>query len=201
MQVTQLSESRFSAREKWLEYARSVRLRKRLGHSDEAAQRQLAEDDALRAAYLELARGRKVLQITQVLGEAGLDERRLPRLAIARIDWPQVWFSFRGTFYWTPQSWLTRGERLEAVALGRGALAAGRSHRELEAVSARSMVPIVPPQFRPATARGYYILFEPVWQRVPDPDPILLRRLPGGFFAVLAQWDMTPVERAVLFGR
>ena len=63
---------------------------------------------------------------------------------------------------------------------------------------AKAIVPIVPPQFRPAgSLKRYFILWEADWEEVPR-DPMLLRYLGGDLFAVLAVWDLTEIERTVL---
>ena len=45
-----------------------------------------------------------------------------------------------------------------------------------------------------------HLLWEPRWERRPRPpgDPALLKHLAGPLYAVLATWDLTPVEQAVL---
>lgn len=45
------------------------------------------------------------------------------------------------------------------------------------------------------------ILWEAEWQAVPPKDPALLRHLGGDLYAVVAVWDLTELERAVLGGR
>lgn len=72
-----------------------------------------------------------------------------------------------------------------------------------------SMVPIVPPKHRPAAAStlsSYLVLWEVdewTWVQVPPPpgDPALLRHVGGDIYAVLATWDLTPLEQLVLTGR
>jgi hypothetical protein len=65
-----------------------------------------------------------------------------------------------------------------------------------------ALVPIVPPNLRPDRALSrYVILFEAEWRPVPPVDPLLLRHLHGALYVVLAAWDLTPIERAVLAGR
>jgi hypothetical protein len=63
-------------------------------------------------------------------------------------------------------------------------------------------VPSVPPQFRPTGALSdYHILFEAEWQRVPPVDPMLLKQIghaESPLFVVLAAWDLSPLEQAVL---
>lgn len=63
------------------------------------------------------------------------------------------------------------------------------------------MVPHIPPALRPARKlENYHILWEADWQQDPPRDPMLLKRLAGTFYAVLAVWDLTDLERAVLNG-
>jgi len=64
------------------------------------------------------------------------------------------------------------------------------------------MVPPVPPGLRPASAIGnYHVLWEAEWERVAPADPALLKHIGGDLYAVLAVWDLTELERAVLAGR
>ena len=71
----------------------------------------------------------------------------------------------------------------------------------------RSMVPNVPPKFRPArstTLATYHVLWEvDEWKKTPRPpgDPALLKHLRGDLWIVLATWDLTPLEQAVLAER
>jgi hypothetical protein len=70
----------------------------------------------------------------------------------------------------------------------------------------RSMVPPVPPGLRPARhLRNYHVLWEAEWVQHAPPrppgDPALLRRIGGDVFAVVAVWDLTEMERAILGGR
>jgi hypothetical protein len=59
-------------------------------------------------------------------------------------------------------------------------------------------VPLIPPRLRPAgDLSNYHILWEANWQ-APPTDPLLLRHLSGPLYAVLACWDLTPIERAVM---
>ena len=63
----------------------------------------------------------------------------------------------------------------------------------------KAVVPTIPPDLRPkAKLSNYWILWEADWEEVPT-DPMLLRHLGGSMYAVMAQWDLTEVERAVLF--
>jgi hypothetical protein len=68
----------------------------------------------------------------------------------------------------------------------------------------RAIVPNVPPRFRPKVSlRNYHLLFEAEWAEDPTApvDPALLRHIGGDLYAVLATWDLTDLERAVLARR
>ena len=156
-------------------------------------------DGVLMRGYKALAKGKQVIDLGQVMKAAGVDEQSRPKLAIVRADARQVqlqafnegaarfWVDHRGndhesrrfiqvprgTFLWTVNTW-----DLRPLAL----------------------VPSIPPRFRPTHAlSNYHILWEADWQNAPR-DPILLRRLDGMLFAVLAVWELTGLERAVLKG-
>jgi hypothetical protein len=80
----------------------------------------------------------------------------------------------------------------------------GPRSRDLSVRSGHAMVPIIPPRYRPARSRlpRLHILWEvPAWTLVAPIDPALLRHLRGDLWAVLATWDLTPLERAVLSQR
>jgi hypothetical protein len=67
-------------------------------------------------------------------------------------------------------------------------------------------VPMIPANVRPKTGaeQDWYILWEvEKWadnQRsiIPDLDPYLLKHLGGSLYAVLAEWDLTDLERSIM---
>lgn len=69
-------------------------------------------------------------------------------------------------------------------------------------------VPPIPPEVRPrghrsavANLANYHVLWEAEWrqERAPVPrDPALLKHIGGDLFVVMATWDLTDLERAVL---
>jgi hypothetical protein len=94
-----------------------------------------------------------------------------------------------GTF----SGWSARWENNERILVGRP-----RGWSE----EATAIVPTVPAALRPkASLERFCILWEAIWQREPPRDPMLLKPLGWPFFAVVAVWDLTELERAVLRGR
>ena len=163
-----------------------------------------SEDAQIARCYKALAEGRQVINILEVFEQAGEDERGYPRLAIARADETRITV--------VPHSWneavLEMGPEDMMGWRRRGnAALAGRvfqfpcSVLEKRRAEMYAMVPIIPPALRPPhSLQNYHLLWEPRWERKPRPpgDPALLKHLGGPLYAVLATWDLTPVEQAVL---
>jgi hypothetical protein len=59
---------------------------------------------------------------------------------------------------------------------------------------------LLPPSIKPSEAslKHYHILWEAEWENAPPVDPYLLRRISANLFVVIASWDLTPLERAVM---
>lgn len=171
-----------------------------------AADRGTAEDDQIMRGYRLLARGKALLNLPQSMTTAGVDERGLPRLAIARADarWCFVTIQPDGSaeFGSDEHPWRLRGRaqgRLTSLPVN--TLPQFRWD-ERKAVRAQALVPLVPLPLRPkGMLTGYHILWEAEWQQVVPRDPYLLRHIGGDLYAVVAAWDLTELERSVLAGR
>jgi hypothetical protein len=167
------------------------------------------EDEALTAAYRMLSKGQQVLSLTQVLIAAGLNKQALPNLAIVRADSPRVHVRSTGReeiVFSTTGSWRdtkrdqVRTKNVYDYDWRRSDWRRVNGHPQLEDVEA--LTPVVPPHLRPKDLSKYHIMWEPNWQRrAPDPDPFLLSRISDDLFVIVAVWDMTPLELAVLEGR
>lgn len=212
MELQTIEMERPKAREKFLEYRQAVR------------RRHVEEDVEIMRGYRQLANGRQLIELSRTLRAGGVTTRNgggtwrnnryvLPRLAIARADEPGVFCQGIGadggmTFFWN--------DRLNPQATAKNIrLPAGTwDLREVEDVANiataywrncwEAQVPHVPPSLRPERGlAGYHILWEATWsQRIPRParDPALLKRIGGDLYAVVAIWDLTDLERAVLAG-
>ncbi len=212
---------RNEARQALSEYRAAVR--EQAAHRRGQADRELIEiDDAVMRGYRELGRGRRLIELSAVIAAGGVQEivyndRRwsggqyrdleltalVPNLAVIRAD---------------ARHCFTRGVRDDGSVLFRAdnpsserkadkvKLAEGTFPEEQRASmtswgQARAIVPQVPAPLRPNShLRNYHVLWEAEWEGVPT-DPALLKHLGGDLYALLAVWDLSPLERAVLAGQ
>ncbi len=197
MDVTTIqSDVRYKAREKYLEYMRAVR------------ERHTEEDEALKKAYRQLSLGNRVLDINQVMRETGVDARGRPKLAICRAHAKLCWFylangnqprfSEKGSF---ADRYETRNRR-HFIDISRASFQLTDNQRNwFQSHSVRAVVPTIPPSLRPAGKLDrFHVLWEAEWETIPI-DPMLLRHLGKSLYVVVAEWDLTELERAVLSDR
>ena len=180
--------------ERKLKAALSIRHR----DSEEYAQ-QLAR------AYRYLAKGGRLISLAAAFRAGGQDEKGLPRLAIARADRKEVALCSGG------------GQRVrfccEASASIWRALYPSLNRDVEMPVPVKygirySLVPAVPPDVRPKVGqlKQWYTLFEvdqwyetPKHMRAPI-DPYLLEHIGGDLYGIVAEWELTEIERLVLEG-
>lgn len=191
------------AREKVAEYLRAVR------------DRHNAEDAAILRGYRAMAKGHALIDLPKMIRLGGVFEATgLPRIAVATSshEFVHVERESRGSVIFQPEQWTNRNRRKDVYRCPVGTLpkakldwnrAVNGSHPWHGRM--RAMVPHVPPAFRPIhSLDGYATLFE-VEEWAPDPtapvDPALLKHVGGDLYAVLATWDLTPLEQSVLNGR
>jgi hypothetical protein len=169
-----------------------------------------AEFEAIAAGYEELAKGRRLIDVEVALQACPRDAKGRPRLAIARSDRREV-------RYWRNSGQDVFGSDANASSWGRprgGATLRRRFRVPLPSgVSpddGYAMVPLVPPEALETAGNpalyGCFTLWEvEQWQDrtrvLPDRDPFLLQHLGGSLYVVLAEWDLTDLERAVMSGR
>lgn len=190
MDLSTITMERNEARQKFLEYRHAVR------------ERHDQEDEAIMRGYRALSRGQQVIHLSDTIKAGGLDDEGLPKLAVMQAD--LVWCHLRVSstdvvFSDDNDNWRQRHRRRFRFGVDLF------DPQPTEAWHRQAMVPIVPPALRPADKLGnYHVLWEvPKWEKVPRPpgDPALLKRIGGDLFAVVAIWDLTPLEQAVLSGR
>jgi hypothetical protein len=178
-----------------------------------------AEDDRIAAGYRAIARGYSVLRLSETIAAGGYFPNGMPRIAVGRAD-SQVCICDRGGGSWRDEGehdFVFQDDRWRE---NRGALVGLHTVRVtvpfLEPTGPQRMwrgqtvVPTIPPEHRPKRRRlhGFHILWEvEEWRAVrrrrgvAPRDPALLRHIGGDLWAVVAVWDLTDLERAVIAGR
>jgi hypothetical protein len=171
------------------------------------AQDRTAEDEAIAQAYRAAKRGLQVIRLTEVFKMGGwFDKDGLPRIGIAGATWPEchvVWTGddlvFTDDGAWSHNRGALVGRGSVRVPMRDVGIPPVRSWRR-----GTAPIPLVPPRCRPRPRRlkHCHVLWEvEAWNSVPARDPALLRHIRGDLWAVLAVWDLTELERAVLAQR
>lgn len=169
----------------------------------------------LKKTYYHLSKEHKIIDIIEVFKNGGVDDKGEPKLAIAPADANFVIFEKQsmgsGTF--TIHDKWSRANKSD-VRLPSNTFPIfleekdGRIPWAAERGSIESKVPIVPAHLLPdGDLKNYYILWEvtagwelPQKSTYKKGDPYLLKRINNNVFAVLAEWDVTELEAAVLRG-
>lgn len=167
-------------------------------------------DVAALRGYRQLARGRRLMVLGDVFRAAGLAEfvwtpwngaqsraGDVPRLAVCDATAHVCFYDGR---HFT-------AERDMAIRSG-GQVGRDWVRCPIDAPryrpTVRAVVPTVPPALRPPGGLGgFHILWEAEWslaRPIPPRDPALVKWLGGELWAVLAVWDLTDLERAILAG-
>lgn len=159
-------------------------------------------------AYRALASGTPLLQLSAAFAECPLDAKNRPRIAIARADQAQVRFrSLNGSYQFRPVTeW-----RMSAASSRVRSVVVAVPVAVPQTPDGYALVPMVPPEAREKITAGdlcdHWVLWEvEAWadqiiSATPDRDPYLLRRIADDLYAVIAAWDLTEVERAIMRDR
>ncbi len=166
---------------------------------------------AAQTGYRILAKGTPLIDPFKAIRESGWDTGGLPKIAMARADRKRVtcftrWDGVR----FDASNWPKEGDYR-----GWGASFHKRADLHLcidvrdmrrpdgGARSGHAIVPNIPADVYPerghGTPKDWFILWEADWTAAPA-DPMLLKPIGGNLYAVLAQWDLTELERAILGG-
>ena len=195
-------------------------------YRDALKERHSKEDEQIMRAYREMAKGTALLRLSEamVLGGTVVQNLQefskdtpitLPKLAVARADGDFAWTSGirkSGGLTILGKREVARNNRKHRIEFPPGTFegietdAARRwEWGRTESGAFNALIPNIPPHLRPPHALlNYHILWEAEWRQAPGPppgDPMLLKHIGGDLYAILASWDLTPVEQAVLAGR
>jgi hypothetical protein len=184
--------------------------RERLGEYEKlAAGERTAEDERIKAGYRAAARGMPIIRLSESIHAGGYFDNGLPRIAVVRADSLGCWvyseragedrraFVFTGDPDTTNRGALVGRDSVRVTVPGLDTSRRGIWSR------ASTIVPIIPPQHRPKRRRlpRFHIIWEvESWTPEPPKDPALLKWIGGDLWAVVAAWDLTELERAVLIG-
>ena len=170
-----------------------------------------AQDEAIAMGYRAAARGLPVIRLSETVAAGGWFDNGLPRIAVVRAYDPHQAPAMTPLCYaWWSGSDLIFADR-DDRSVNRGALVGRHSvrvpvagppeRRRSSWEAAETIVPIIPPHLRPRPRRlrHCHILWEvESWTRIPPKDPALIRHIRGDLWSVLAVWDLSELERAVL---
>lgn len=183
------------AHEKFKEYRAAVKAR----HSE--------EDAAIMKGYKALSVGKRLLELRPAIIRGGFDHNGLPRLAVTRSDAERCWIRIHpdGRFAFSPDADWYRTRHKHRFTFSEGS-APQVERRAGFWEEFQSTVPLVPAGLRPrGSLSRYFTLFEvEQWTKTRPPaprDPALLRHLAGDLYVVVATWNLTSLERAILGAR
>jgi len=171
------------------------------------------EYEACLAGYKALADGKRLVHLSEAIRSGGFDDQMRPRLAVARADRRLIRFQwYEGTVAVFDGN-QGRGRQFPQYRIE---IDMRRGHGRTTPqgmwawIDAYAMVPLIPAQVRrakPGDLRELVILWEVErWHErrrlvQPDKDPMLLKQVHGEFYAVVAEWELTDLERAVMMSR
>lgn len=169
-------------------------------------------DGEIMQAYRLISKGKVIIRALESIRQAGLTRDFLPKLAIAPATAEKCFLTrYRdGQFRMAPRQWGRGGKRnmfdfREATfVFPAESFPMDWSGKHRSSISEHTaQVPSVPLHLKPRRGlASYFILWEATWHPEPARDPYLLRRIgKADLWLVLAQWELTEVERAALSTR
>jgi len=167
--------------------------------------------------YGHLRHGKKVIDIYESFNKVGLNEDGDPKLAIVRADSKIVVCRERqdGSVKYFHDNggkrsiqrilWSYYGNK-DDVKLPAETFVWKKENGYTRCKDVQTIVPMIPAKILvneiKVLLKNFHILWEvEEWKPVPPRDPILLKRLTPNLFGVLATWNLTKLERAVIRGR
>lgn len=179
------------AKKLWREYCKTLKTR------EKDYKKEIKE---IKQCYYQLSKGRAIINIVDVFKKFGLNELGHPLLAFAPakerfvVFRQSTWSENRGNASFTSEGWQYK------TFLDLNVFPHLKRDRDCEL---RTSVPLIPPKFLPKTLRGCFLLWEVEnWETLrPKRDPILLKKLSGNLYAVLATWNLTKIEAMIISGR
>lgn len=172
-----------------------------------------AEWEKAAVAYEAAAEGKPLLVLNSVIEQAARDAEGRPRLAIARADELQVRYvrykNETAERFQIPNAHWKLRDRVLSIPITEGTPAyLGDTPRMWQCCAGFALIPMTPPAIRGRRDLSkLFVLWEvEAWsdtplRALPDRDPYLLERVAGDLYAVVGEWDLTDIERAVMRDR
>jgi hypothetical protein len=217
MEIEQLAISKQKAEKEYQTYKEELQLSKTQFNLD------------MKALYAHMRHGGKVIDVWESMKLAGLNKDGDPRLAIVRADSSKVRFQRRinqryttlngqtgyldlinegGAFYFQKKNgkWSPNWEIDVKIPNGFFPEWPKKQDGQYIKRQVETVTPIIPARLmnplRSHKLKNYYILWEvDEWKLIPPKDPMLLKKVTPNMFLILAHWDLSPLERAVIRGR
>ena len=206
MEVEQLAIPKKKAQEEYEAYKQELRYAKTQFNRD------------MLSFYAHMKHGGKVIDLWEAMKLAGLNKDGDPLLAITNADSPKVRFikdytwqnnitvSNGGIF--VPIGYSYRMRQNHKIVIPKGFFPDWQKDPKIGSIlrhEIETLTPIVPAKIlnplRSHKLQNYHILWEVEdWQLVPK-DPMLLKRITANMFLVLATWNLSKLEQAVIKGR
>lgn len=181
-----------------------------------------AEDAAIAKGYKALADGTPLIRLSEAMKLGGVrrvewkngNATTVPALSVCRADQPFAWTNGvdpRGGLTIAGKKSHSPLNRRDVLRFDSGSFEVLEGTRQTwdgwnnGRYRLNALTPNIPPPMRPSISlRNFHIIWEAEWKVAPGPppgDPALLRHVGGDLYAVLAVWDLTELEQAVLSGR
>jgi hypothetical protein len=188
-----------------------------LRHNAVLRKEQIRKD--MLAVYAHLRHGKKTIDIYTSFQRAGLNKDGDPKLAICRADAKLCYcHKFKdGSALFADQRWITAPRKTFGDIkippqtfkwiLQKPEIPMDNWQNDIRGnKNIQTLVPIIPAKILVSEVKillkNYHLLWEvEEWKPVPPKDPILLKQLTPNLFGVLASWNLTPLERAIIRGR
>lgn len=170
---------------------------RRLYQQYRSAPRKTREDRQIQRNYHALSKGKTLIDVRAAIEFAGTDEKGWPKLAIVRAD------ATRCTYWKTGDEaqYAMRGaDRSDLNTFLRFPIPSFPQPRTKNWSALEAIVPLIPAHLRPEPTKlwTHFILWEAEWREVIPVDPMLLKHRHGFIYEVIAAWDLTDLERAVM---
>jgi hypothetical protein len=197
MNIEKFSMAREKAEKLWKEYVAACK--------DNPKDKFLND---MKKVYSQLKSGRKVVDINKIFEASLVNEKYEPKLAIAKAMNKEISMEYweNGTVLFSNGRGKWGRTTTDDIVISnifpklpREQWDGQYSNRK----NRKAPVPAIPASIRPkGSLEGYYILWEvEKWAKIPPKDPYLLRRITPNMFVVVAGWNLSELERAVMRGR